>query len=139
MSARGFAIQSVCPQLSFFSIRVQIIFRAGVYSRKNTIHVFTQDKEYPVKLIRMNDLKKEIETLTVVHDDEKEELETIIGTEIQKMHHARNVVRNGIIADVTDEFLGQMHPTLQEMALQNMVMRKVCWKYSTVCWKCKLI
>ncbi|XP_064640391.1 uncharacterized protein C20orf96-like isoform X2 [Lineus longissimus] len=83
-----------------------------------------KDKEYPVKAIQINELQKKIQQLKVENEDEEDELEHIIGTELGKIHKERKKVREDITSKVTEVSIGKMHQSLKDMALQNMVMEK---------------
>ncbi|XP_077982917.1 uncharacterized protein C20orf96-like isoform X2 [Glandiceps talaboti] len=83
-----------------------------------------KDKEYPVKAMKINELQKQIERLSVEHEDELNELESIIKIEKEKFDKADQDMEHQIKSDITEKAIGAMHDTLKDMALQNMVMEK---------------
>lgn len=83
-----------------------------------------KDKEYPVKAMMIANLMKEIESVKNSNQEDTEELEHIINTEIGKYEKERILASNEITRNVTEEAVGLMHPSLKDMALQNMVMKK---------------
>ncbi|XP_025114737.1 uncharacterized protein C20orf96-like isoform X2 [Pomacea canaliculata] len=83
-----------------------------------------KDKEYPVKAMLITKLQKEIEVLQSSNQEEVEELQHIISTALGKYEKERIRVDNDITRNVTEEAVGLMHPSLKDMALQNMVMKK---------------
>lgn len=57
--------------------------------------------------------------------EDQEELEHITRTELGKYEREKQMTQNSITKEVTEVAIGMMHPSLKEMALQNMVMKKV--------------
>ncbi|KAL5021063.1 hypothetical protein ScPMuIL_000218 [Solemya velum] len=94
--------------------------------RQDELHVLMsyKDKEYPVKAMRIANLQKEIQSLQISNQEDQEELEHIIHTELDKYEKDRNVITSNITKTITEEAISQMHPSLKDMALQNMVMKK---------------
>ncbi|XP_046562874.1 uncharacterized protein C20orf96-like isoform X2 [Haliotis rubra] len=95
-------------------------------SQQNQLHVLNsyKDKEYPVKAMKISNLQKDMEGLKISNQDEQEELQHIINTEIGKYHKKRVHVANQITHTVTEKAVSMMHPSLKDMALQNLVMQK---------------
>lgn len=83
-----------------------------------------KDKEYPVKALRITDLQKEIEQLQLKNDDAENELKLIVNTELEKLRTTQKQIHNHIREKATKEALDTLHPTLEDMAMQNMVMEK---------------
>lgn len=83
-----------------------------------------KDKEYPVKALRIADLQKEIEQLDLKNTDAESELKQIVDTELEKMHTEQKQMHMHIREKATQEALETLHPTLEDMAMQNMVMEK---------------
>ena len=83
-----------------------------------------KDKEYPVKALRIADLHKEIEALKMNNDEEEEELQHVVETELDKMHDERQQLIMDIKEKATKEALDCLHPSIEDMTLQNMVMEK---------------
>nr|KAG5709027.1 hypothetical protein BaRGS_004666 [Batillaria attramentaria] len=99
---------------------------ARLKARQDELRVLNsyKDKEYPVKAMMITNLMKEIESVKNSNQEDTEELEHIINTEIGKYEKERIRVTNDITRNVTEEAVGLMHPSLKDMALQNMVMKK---------------
>ena len=57
--------------------------------------------------------------------EDQEELEHITRTELSKYEREKQTTQNNITKQVTESAIEMMHPSLKEMALQNMVMKKV--------------
>ncbi|XP_013404453.1 uncharacterized protein C20orf96 [Lingula anatina] len=95
-------------------------------AKQDELHVLLnyKDKEYPVKAIRIADLENEIENVQISNEEDQLELEHIIDTEIGKLKKNQNSVQKEITEHVTKEAIAKMHPSLKDMALQNMVMKK---------------
>ncbi|XP_076449930.1 uncharacterized protein C20orf96-like [Babylonia areolata] len=83
-----------------------------------------KDKEYPVKAMMITNLMKEIESVKNSNQEDSEELEHIINTELGKYDKQRIRITNDMTRDVTERAVAMMHPSLKDMALQNMVMKK---------------
>ncbi|CAL1532363.1 unnamed protein product [Lymnaea stagnalis] len=83
-----------------------------------------KDKEYPVKAMVIANLQAELDKLKHSNQEELEELEHIINTELGKYEKERIRLSNDITCRVTEESLGMMHPSLKDTALQNLVMKK---------------
>ncbi|KAK7114879.1 uncharacterized protein C20orf96-like [Littorina saxatilis] len=83
-----------------------------------------KDKEYPVKAMMITNLMKELENVKNSNQEDSEELEHIINTELGKYEKERIHTTNDITRVVTEDAVGMMHPSLKDMALQNMVMKK---------------
>lgn len=58
--------------------------------RQNVVHVLNnyKDKEYPVKAIRIAELMNELDQVEMSNDDELDELDRIIGAELEKLNTA---------------------------------------------------
>ncbi|WAR12242.1 hypothetical protein MAR_026422 [Mya arenaria] len=71
-------------------------------------------------------LKVKQEELHVLlnYKEDQEELEHITRTELSKYERERQSVQNTITKQVTEGAIQMMHPSLKDMALQNMVMKK---------------
>lgn len=95
-------------------------------SRQDELRVLNsyKDKEYPVKAMMITNLMKEIESVKNSNQEDTEELDHIINMEIGKYEKERVRVTNDITRNVTEEAVGVMHPSLKDMALQNLVMKK---------------
>ncbi|XP_067651516.1 uncharacterized protein C20orf96-like [Haliotis asinina] len=95
-------------------------------SQQYQLHVLNsyKDKEYPVKAMKISNLQKDMEGLKISNQEEQEELQHIINTEIGKYHKKRVQVANEITHTVTENAVSMMHPSLKDMALQNLVMQK---------------
>jgi hypothetical protein len=61
-----------------------------------------QDKEYPVKAMKITNLMKEIDNVKGSNQEDVEELEHIINTEIGKYEKERVRVTNDITRDTTE-------------------------------------
>lgn len=83
-----------------------------------------KDKEYPVKALRIADLQKEIEQLKLKNNDAESELKQIVDTELEKLHTEQKQEHMNIREKATKEALETLHPSLEDMAMQNMVMEK---------------
>jgi len=83
-----------------------------------------KDKEYPVKAMMITNLMKEIENVKNSNQEDTDELEHIVNTELGKYDKERIRITNDITRDVTEGAVNLMHPSLKDMALQNMVMEK---------------
>ncbi|XP_052815257.1 uncharacterized protein C20orf96-like [Mya arenaria] len=94
--------------------------------KQEELHVLLnyKDKEYPVKAMKISNLQKEIQTLKISNEEDQEELEHITRTELSKYERERQSVQNTITKQVTEGAIQMMHPSLKDMALQNMVMKK---------------
>lgn len=57
--------------------------------------------------------------------EDQEELEHITRTELAKYEREKQMTQNHITKEVTEACIEMMHPSLKDMALQNMVMKKV--------------
>ncbi|KAL8575896.1 hypothetical protein ACOMHN_027294 [Nucella lapillus] len=95
-------------------------------SRQEELQVLNsyKDKEYPVKAMMITNLVKETEIVQNTNQEDTEELEHIINTELGKYDKERIRVTNDMTRDVTERAVMMMHPSLKDMALQNMVMKK---------------
>ncbi|XP_059139551.1 uncharacterized protein C20orf96-like isoform X2 [Physella acuta] len=95
-------------------------------SKQNHLSVLQsyKDKEYPVKAMIIVNLQAELEALKNSNQEDLQELEHIINTELGK--YEKDSVRrcNEITRRVTNESIALMHPSLKDMALQNLVMKK---------------
>ncbi|XP_005102637.1 uncharacterized protein C20orf96 [Aplysia californica] len=89
----------------------------------NVLHSY-KDKEYPVKAMMIANLHTEIESVKNSNQEDQEELEHIINTELGKYDKERIRLTNDITRQVTEEAVAMMHPSLKDMALQNLVMKK---------------
>ncbi|XP_071176856.1 uncharacterized protein C20orf96-like [Mytilus edulis] len=83
-----------------------------------------KDKEYPVKAMRIATLQKEIQSLKISNQEDQEDLEHIIYTELSKYEKDRSKRSQAITKEITEKAISMMHPSLKDMALQNMVMSK---------------
>lgn len=94
--------------------------------KQDELHVLLnyKDKEYPVKAMKISNLQKEIQSLKISNEEDQEELEHITRTELTKYERERQLTQNNITKQVTEEAITMMHPSLKDMALQNMVMKK---------------
>lgn len=95
-------------------------------SRQEELHILLnyKDKEYPVKAMKISNLQKEIQSLQISNEEDQEELEHITKTELSKYEKERQSTQNLITKDVTEAAIHMMHPSLKDMALQNLVMKK---------------
>jgi len=89
----------------------------------NVLHSY-KDKEYPVKAMMIANLQNELEGVKNSNQEDQEELEHIINTELGKYDKERVRLTNEITRKVTEESVALMHPSLKDMALQNLVMKK---------------
>lgn len=89
----------------------------------NVLHSY-KDKEYPVKAMMISNLHAELESVKNSNQEDQEELEHIINTELSKYDKERIQLTNYITKKVTEEAVALMHPSLKDMALQNIVMGK---------------
>ncbi|KAK3589086.1 hypothetical protein CHS0354_017423 [Potamilus streckersoni] len=94
--------------------------------KQDELHILMsyKDKEYPVKAMKISNLQKETQTLKISNEEDQEELEHIIKTELGKYEKERTVSTNQIVRSITEKAISMMHPSLKDMALQNMVMQK---------------
>lgn len=94
--------------------------------KQDELHVLLnyKDKEYPVKAMKISNLQKEIQSLKISNEEDQEELEHITRTELSKYEREKQTTQNNITKQVTESAIEMMHPSLKEMALQNMVMKK---------------
>merc|ERR1719242_2203679 len=69
-------------------------------------------------------LHTELESVKNSNQEDQEELEHIINTELGKYDKERIRLTNDITKKVIEEAVAMMHPSLKDMALQNMVMKK---------------
>ncbi|XP_045192365.2 uncharacterized protein C20orf96-like [Mercenaria mercenaria] len=94
--------------------------------RQEELHILLnyKDKEYPVKAMKISNLQKEIQSLKISNEEDQEELEHITRTELSKYEREKQMTQNSITKQVTESCIEMMHPSLKEMALQNMVMKK---------------
>ncbi|XP_048755929.2 uncharacterized protein C20orf96-like [Ostrea edulis] len=83
-----------------------------------------KDKEYPVKAMRIATLQKEIQNLKIANQEDQEDLEHIVFTELEKYEKEQTRSANLITKSITETAIARMHPSLKDMALQNMVMAK---------------
>ncbi|KAL4235076.1 hypothetical protein ACF0H5_006714 [Mactra antiquata] len=95
-------------------------------AKQEELHILLnyKDKEYPVKAMKISNLQKEIQSLKISNEEDQEELEHITRTELGKYEREKQSVQNHITKEVTEAAIQMMHPSLKEMALQNMVMKK---------------
>ncbi|KAH3774489.1 uncharacterized protein C20orf96-like [Dreissena polymorpha] len=95
-------------------------------TKQEELHVLLnyKDKEYPVKAMIISNLQKEFQTKTITYDEDQEELEHITRTELSKYEKEKQMTQNKITKQVTESAIEMMHPSLKDMALQNMVMEK---------------
>lgn len=89
----------------------------------NVLHSY-KDKEYPVKAMMIANLHTELESVKNQNQEDQEELEHIINNELGKYDKERIRLTNDITRKVTEESVAMMHPSLKDMALQNLVMKK---------------
>ncbi|KAK3086840.1 hypothetical protein FSP39_024293 [Pinctada imbricata] len=94
--------------------------------KQEELNVLTsyKDKEYPVKAMRIATLQKEMQNLKIANQEDQEDLEHIVYTELSKYEKERVRNANLITKDITEQAISVMHPSLKDMALQNMVMKK---------------
>ncbi|BFZ12955.1 hypothetical protein BsWGS_15994 [Bradybaena similaris] len=83
-----------------------------------------KDKEYPVKELMISKLQMEIESIKNLNQEDQEELEHIIDTELGKYGTERIRFVNNIICKTAEESVARIPPGLEKMALQNMLMKK---------------
>uniref|UniRef100_K1QUJ5 Uncharacterized protein C20orf96 n=1 Tax=Magallana gigas TaxID=29159 RepID=K1QUJ5_MAGGI len=83
-----------------------------------------KDKEYPVKAMRIATLQKEIQNLKIANQEDQEDLEHIVFTELEKYEKEQTRTANSITKSITERAISRMHPSLKDMALQNLVMAK---------------
>ncbi|XP_022341585.1 uncharacterized protein C20orf96-like [Crassostrea virginica] len=83
-----------------------------------------KDKEYPVKAMRIATLQKEIQNLKIANQEDQEDLEHIVFTELEKYEKEQTRTANLITKSITEKAIARMHPSLKDMALQNLVMEK---------------
>lgn len=95
-------------------------------SKQEQLHTLLnyKDKEYPVKAMRIATLQKEIQSLKISNQEDQEDLEHIIYTELSKYEKDRSKRSQAITKEITEKAISMMHPSLKDMALQNMVMLK---------------
>lgn len=95
-------------------------------SKQEQLHTLLnyKDKEYPVKAMKIATLQKEIQSLKISNQEDQEDLEHIIYTELSKYEKDRIKKSQAITKDITEKAISMMHPSLRDMALQNMVMMK---------------
>ncbi len=62
---------------------------------------YFQDKEYPVKALRISELKKEIEQLKLRNEDEQTDLCRVIENEMDKFEKKRQDVKQEITEKAT--------------------------------------
>ncbi|KAJ8303181.1 hypothetical protein KUTeg_019577 [Tegillarca granosa] len=94
--------------------------------KQEELHVLMsyKDKEYPVKAMKIATLQKEIQNLKITNQEDQEDLEHIINTELGKYEKERHKNISTITKLATEQAISLMHPSLKDMALQNMVMKK---------------
>lgn len=94
--------------------------------KQEELHVLMsyKDKEYPVKAMKIATLQKEIQSLKITNQEDQEDLEHIINTELGKYEKERHKNISTITKLATEQAISLMHPSLKDMALQNMVMKK---------------
>lgn len=94
--------------------------------KQDELHILNnyKDKEYPVKAMKISNLQKEIQSLKISNEEDQDELEHITRTELAKYEKEKQTVQNEITKSVTEKAIDMMHPSLKDMALQNMVMKK---------------
>lgn len=99
---------------------------AKLKEKQEELHILLnyKDKEYPVKAMKISNLQKEIQSLKISNEEDQDELEHIIRTELGKYEREKQTTQNIITKDVTESAIEMMHPSLKDMALQNMVMKK---------------
>ncbi|XP_032218426.2 uncharacterized protein C20orf96 [Nematostella vectensis] len=83
-----------------------------------------KDKEYPVKALMIAKLKRKKEILNTAFKEELEELQAVIDTETSKFSEGRRIAKDTIKANITEETIQSMNKNIQDMALQNMIMKK---------------
>ncbi|XP_060081283.1 uncharacterized protein C20orf96-like [Ylistrum balloti] len=94
--------------------------------KQEELHILMnyKDKEYPVKAMKIATLQKDIQNLKISCQEDQEDLEHIIYTELSKYEKERNKNINETTKEMTETAISMMHPSLKDMALQNMVMKK---------------
>lgn len=99
---------------------------ARLKEKQEELHILLnyKDKEYPVKAMKISNLQKEIQSLKISNEEDQEELEHITRTELAKYEREKQMTQNHITKEVTEACIEMMHPSLKDMALQNMVMKK---------------
>ncbi|ESO95393.1 hypothetical protein LOTGIDRAFT_178346 [Lottia gigantea] len=102
------------------------ILNEQLTEKQNELSVLVsyKDKEYPVKAMKIAGLNTEIENLKLTNDEDCAELEHIVNTELGKYEKNQTKVTNEVTRNVTEKAVKMMHPSLKDMALQNMVMLK---------------
>lgn len=83
-----------------------------------------RDKEYPVQVLRIAELQREIRKLQEAHQDERVDVEALIDTEMEKLSLMVQSRKQDIL-DKTAESATCCYPTdLRQMSLHNKVMIK---------------
>ncbi|XP_071959617.1 uncharacterized protein C20orf96-like [Antedon mediterranea] len=88
-----------------------------------------KDKEYPVKAMKINALRIQIEQLSKEFETEQVDLENIISIEQEKYEVKGQETIEDIKSEATENAIASMHVSLKDMALQNMVMKKEIEEY----------
>ncbi|CAG5131079.1 unnamed protein product [Candidula unifasciata] len=83
-----------------------------------------KDKEYPVKELIISKLLMEIDSVKNLNQEDQEDLEHIIETELGKYGRERIRLANNIICKSAEETVALIPPGLEKMALQNVMMKK---------------
>lgn len=91
---------------------------------KITMLMNYKDKEYPVKALRVYELQQEIGKLNVNDQEEESELQHIVESEIEKFKREENKIHRDITERATEDVIRKMHPSIRDMAMQNIVMEK---------------
>ncbi|XP_069112435.1 uncharacterized protein C20orf96-like isoform X2 [Argopecten irradians] len=94
--------------------------------KQEELHILMnyKDKEYPVKAMKIATLQKDIQNLQISCQEDQEDLEHIIYTELSKYEKERTKNISETTKEMTETAISMMHPSLKDMALQNMVMKK---------------
>ncbi|KXJ12782.1 Uncharacterized protein C20orf96 [Exaiptasia diaphana] len=83
-----------------------------------------KDKEYPEKALQIAKLKKRKEIIASAFKEELEELQAVIETETVKFGDHTQRTQEEIKVKAVQDMVKCINPSVQELALQNMAMKK---------------
>ncbi|RDD47590.1 Uncharacterized protein C20orf96 [Trichoplax sp. H2] len=83
-----------------------------------------KDKDYPVKAMKILELKHQIDSLRQEQESELGNLNGLIGIEGTKLHLDEGKATETLLGDITDRIIDSMPKGVKELALQNIAVKQ---------------
>ncbi|XP_069507062.1 uncharacterized protein C20orf96 homolog isoform X1 [Ambystoma mexicanum] len=103
-----------------------LALNAKLQAFQNEVHTLRtyRDKEYPVQVLRIAELQRQVRKLQEAHQDEKEDIEALADTEMEKLSAMAQHVKVQIMEKISKAAVCGYPPVLRQMSLHNTAMTK---------------